>query len=148
MRFVRTAGAAIVLGVLIGACSGGGGSAPGTTVVAAAQQQGALEAARACRMWSEVMDQAVKSQPLNPTVAAPLDAKSAQIATVANQASSADSAWDNLATDVAGATDFASAALPDINTRIVADCAKVPVDARKAAGAEPDPFGPTTTAAP
>jgi hypothetical protein len=98
-------------------------------------------------MWSELMGQALKQQPLTPPVAAPLDAKSAQIATIANKAGADDPAWDNLATDVAGATDFASAALPDINSRIVADCATVPVDARKAAAAAPDPFT-TTTAAP
>ena len=148
MRVVRTFGAVMAVAVLVGACSGGGGAGPSTTVAAAAQQQGALAAARACLMWSEVMAQAVKSQPLNPTVAAPFNAKSAQIATVANQASAADPAWNNLATDVAGATDFASAALPDINTRIVGDCAKVPVSARKAVAAEPDPFATTTTAAP
>jgi hypothetical protein len=97
-------------------------------------------------MWTEVMDQALKEQPITPTLAAPLDARAAQIATAANAASTADPAWDNLATDVAGANDFASAALPDINSRILADCQKVPSDAAKTVAAGPDPFTTTTTA--
>jgi hypothetical protein len=148
MSQVRNVAVVVALVAALVACSGGGGPTTATTAAAAAQQQGAVEAATACRMWSELMAQALKQQRLTPTVAAPFDAKSAQIATEANKASGADAAWDNLATDVAGASDFASAALPDINSRIVADCAKVPVDARKTAAAAPDPFGATTTAAP
>jgi hypothetical protein len=128
------------------ACSGGGGSATTTTVASASRQQAALAAARACRMWTEVMAAAVKEEPITPALAAPLDARSAQIAATANQASSADGAWDNLATDIAGANDFASAALPDINSRVVNDCQKVPSDAAKTVSAQPDPFASTTTA--
>ncbi|HVM65399.1 MAG TPA: hypothetical protein VMU14_11095 [Acidimicrobiales bacterium] len=131
---------------VVTACSGGGGSGTATTAASAARQQGALAAARACRMWTEVMVDAVKQEPITPTKAAPLDARSTQIATIANQASSADPAWDSLSTDVAGATDFASAALPDINSRIVNDCQKVPSDAEKTVAAQPDPFATTTTA--
>jgi hypothetical protein len=139
-------GMLVLVGACSGACSGGGGPGTSTTTVApAARQQGALAAARACRMWTELMGAAVKEEPITPTLAAPLDARSAQAATAANQASNDDPAWDNLATDVAGANDFASGALPDINTRIVADCHKVPASASATVAKEPDPFGTTTT---
>ena len=88
----------------------------------AAKQQAALEAARACRMWTEIATAALKIAPLTQAQAAPYDTKSAAIATVANAASTADPTWNTLATDVAGANDFASVALPDIDTRITTDC--------------------------
>jgi hypothetical protein len=146
MNMARKVGAVVGALAVATACSGGGGKATTTTVASAAREQAALQAARACRMWTEVMAVAVKEEPITPTLAAPLDARSTQIATTANQASSGDPAWDSLATDVAGANDFASAALPDINSRIVNDCQKVPSDAAKTVAAQPDPFATTTTA--
>ena len=141
-------GMVVLVGVCSGACSGGGGgSAPATTVVAAARNQGALAAARACRMWGELISSALKDQPMTRALAAPLDARAPQVAAAANSASNDDPAWDNLATDVAGATDFASAALPDINARITADCQRVPSSAKATVASEPDPFGTTTTTA-
>ncbi len=134
--------------VIVSACSGGGASPSSTTVANAGRQQGALAAARACRMWTELADSALKAEPITPTAAAPYDVKSSAIAPVANAASTFDPTWNNLATDVAGATDFASAALPDINSRIVADCQHLPADAVKTVDGEPDPFSTTTTAAP
>jgi len=138
-------GMVVLVGACLGACSGGGGPATGTTIAASTRQQGALAAARACRMWGELMSAAVREQPITPALAAPLDARSGQVATAANQASSDDPKWENLATDVAGATDFASAALPDINSRIAADCQTVPSSAAATVAKEPDPFGTTTT---
>src|SRR5580700_8277656 len=78
-------------------CSGGTSSSS-----PAARQQGALEAGRACRMWTEVMTQAFKGTLLTPAQAAPFDAKSGAIAAVANAASAADPTWNNLSTDIAG----------------------------------------------
>jgi hypothetical protein len=128
-------------------CSGGtSSSSQATTVSPAARQQGALQAGRACRMWTEVMTQAFKGTLLTPAQAAPFDAKSGAIATVANAASAADPTWNNLATDIAGGNDFASAALPDINGRIQNDCKQVPADVVKTVDSEPDPFSSTTTA--
>jgi hypothetical protein len=145
----RRAGSVAALVAVLTACSGGGGGpGPGTTVAAASRQQGALAAARACRMWTELMAHAVKEEPITPTLAAPLDVRSQQVATAANQASTDDPAWNALATDVAGANDFASAALPDINSRIVNDCQKLPAGARTTVDKGPDPFGATTTSAP
>ena len=106
-----------------------------------------MDAARVCRMWTELISRALPVSPLTPANAAPFDAKSATIATVANAASAADPTWNALATDIAGANDFASAALPDINTRIGIDCKQVPADAATKVAAEPDPF-PTTTSTP
>ena len=145
---MRRIAALAVAAVVAGACSGGGGSPSSTTVTPAAGQQGALAAARACRMWSEVANPALHAAPLSPTQAAPYDAKSAAIATMANTASSDDPTWNNLATDVAGANDFASAALPDINNRIVADCQHLPAAVAKTVAAEPDPFSTTSTTTP
>jgi hypothetical protein len=138
----RVAALAALVG-LLAACSGG--STSHATIAPAARQQGALLAARACRMWTELMGQAVKEAPITPVLAAPLDARSALIAPVANQASGDDPMWANLATDVAGATDFASVALPDINSRIVDDCTKVPDDAKQTVAGQPDPFSTSTT---
>jgi len=147
MRVGRSAGlAAAVVVAALTACSGGGGSSSATTVAPAARQQAAVTAARACRMWTELMAQAVKEEPITPALAQPLDAASAKVASAANAASSSDPAWNSLATDVAGANDFASAALPDINSRIANDCQKVPADARATVQKEPDPLGTTTTA--
>jgi hypothetical protein len=146
--FPAVAGALIATTLFLSGCSGGGGSSSSATVAPAARLQGALAAARACRMWSELATPALKAFPLNPTAAAPFDAKSAAIATVANAASAADPTWNNLATDVAGATDFASAALPDINNRITTDCRQLPADAVKTVTGEPDPFSTTTTKGP
>jgi hypothetical protein len=137
-----------VVAVVIGACSGGGASPSSTTVASAARQQGAVAAARACRMWSEVAGAALHAEPMSPSAAAPYDTKSAAIATVANTASNDDPTWNQLATDVAGANDFASAALPDINNRIVADCQHLPAAVVKTVGAEPDPFSTTSTTTP
>jgi len=137
--------------LVLAACSGGGGSAStGTTVAvaAAAKQQAALEAARACRMWTETATAALKVAPMTAAQAAPFDAKSATIGAAADAASNADPAWNNLATDVAGATDFASVALPDINTRITNDCKAVPSSARSQVAGEPDPFSTTSTSSP
>ncbi len=139
-------GMLVLAGTLAGACSSGG-SAPTTTVAAAARDQGALAAARACRMWAELINVALKTQPITPALAAPLDAKAPQMAAAANQASNDDPAWNELATDMAGATDFASAALPDINARITADCQRVPSSAVATVAKEPDPFSTTTTTA-
>jgi hypothetical protein len=142
-------GMLVVVSTCAGACSGGGGaSAPTTTVAASVRNQGALAAARACRMWGELISTALKDQPMTPALAAPLDARAPQVAAAANTASNDDPAWDNLATDVAGATDFASAALPDIDARITADCQVVPSSAKATVAKEPDPFGTTTTTAP
>ena len=140
--------ALVVAAVVMGACSGGGTSSSSTTVASTARQAGALAAARACRMWSEVANPALHAAPLSPSQAAPYDAKSAAIATMANTASSDDPTWNNLATDVAGANDFASAALPDINNRIVADCQHLPAAVAKTVAAEPDPFSTTSTTTP
>jgi len=136
--------------VVLAACSGGGSSATGTTVAVAtaAKQQAALQAARACRMWTETATAALKIEPMSAAQAAPYDAKSATIAAAANAASNADPAWNNLATDVAGANDFASVALPDINTRITKDCKAVPSSARAQVAGEPDPFATTSTSPP
>jgi hypothetical protein len=136
--------------LVVGACSGGGSSSSSATATAtgAARQQGAVVAARACRMWSEVAGAALHAEPLSPGQAAPYDAKSAAIAAVANTASNDDPAWNALATDVAGANDFASAALPDINNRIVTDCLRLPAGVVKTVSAEPDPFSTTSTTAP
>jgi hypothetical protein len=129
-----------------GGCSGGGSSSTQASVVsAAARQQGALAAARACRMWNEVMTQAFKGSLLTPAQAAPFDAKSPAIIAAANAASTADPTWNNLATDVAGGNDFASAALPDINNRIHNDCKQVPAAVVKSVSGEPDPFSTTTS---
>ncbi|HZQ87992.1 MAG TPA: hypothetical protein VFA83_24300 [Acidimicrobiales bacterium] len=145
-RPLRTLAAVAVVLAVATACSGGGSKAASTTVASPARQQGALAAARACRMWTELMSEALPKEPITPAAAQPLDAKSAQVATQANNAATADPAWGDLATDAAGANDFASAALPDINSRIVKDCAKVPADAASTVKGEPDPFGTTTTA--
>ncbi len=127
-------------------CSGGGGSSSAAAgITPAARQQAAVEAARVCRMWTELISQALPVSPLTPAKAAPYDAKSAAIAPVANAASAADPTWNALATDIAGANDFASAALPDINTRIGIDCRQVPADAANKVAAEPDPFSTTTS---
>jgi hypothetical protein len=138
-----------VVALAAAGCSGGGGSSSSSSQSAAAtpaaRQQGALEAARACRMWSEVMGQVVPKSPLTPAAAAPYDAKSGAIAAAANAASTADPAWNTLSIDIAGGNDFASAALPDINNRIVTDCQEVPTDVIKTVAAEPDPFTTTTT---
>jgi hypothetical protein len=99
-------------------------------------------------MWTEIMAKAVQEEPITPALAQPLNALSARVAAAANDASNADPAWNNLATDAAGANDFASAALPDINSRIVNDCGKVPGYARTTVAKEPDPLGATTTTAP
>jgi hypothetical protein len=138
-------GIVVFVGMFAGACSGGG-SAPTTTVAAADRQQGALAAARACRMWTEIMNVVVRDQRVTPALAAPLDARAPALAAAANQASNDDPAWNDLATDVAGATDFASAALPDIDARIRADCQKVPSSVVSTVAKEPDPFSTTTTA--
>jgi hypothetical protein len=141
---LAVAGAALVLG----ACSGGGSSSSSTTVASTARQQGAVAAARACRMWSEVAGAALHAEPMSPSQAAPYDTKSTAIAAVANAASNDDATWNQLATDVAGANDFASAALPDINNRIVADCQHLPAGVVKTVAAEPDPFSTTSTTTP
>jgi len=140
--------ALVVAAVVIGACSGGGTSTSSTTIASAAHEQGAVAAARACRMWSELVAQARQGPRLSPSQAAPYDTKSAAIATVANEASSEDPTWNALATDVAGANDFASAALPDINNRIVADCQHLPAAVVKTVAGEPDPFSTTSTTTP
>jgi hypothetical protein len=140
--------AALSAALVAGACSGGGSSPSSTTATNTARQQGAVAAARACRMWSEVAGAALHAEPLSPSQAAPYDTKSAAIAAVANTASSDDPTWNALATDVAGANDFASAALPDINNRIVTDCQHLPAGVVKTVGAEPDPFSTTSTTAP
>jgi hypothetical protein len=147
-RRLRLFASAVAVAAAATACSGGGGggSSAATTVAPAARQQAALAAARACRMWTELMATAIKQEPITPALAQPLDARSALVAAAANNASTADPAWDDLATDVAGANDFASAALPDISSRIVKDCQKVPADAAAKVKSEPDPFGTTTTA--
>lgn len=125
---------------LAGACTGGGTSTE-APVPPAARVRGAVEAARACRMWAEVIDRATKANP----GADVLDAQSAAIATVASKAADDDPRWGALSTDVAGANDFASAALSDIAARITADCKVVPASADKAAAAESDPFSTTST---
>ena len=145
---MRRIAALAVAAVVAGACSGGGGSPSSTTVTPAAGQQGALAAARACRMWSEVAAAAIRAEPLSPTAAQAYDIKSAAIATVANTASTDDPTWNALATDVAGANDFASAALPDINNRIVTDCQHLPAAVAKTVAAEADPFSTTSTSTP
>jgi len=149
MRRVRIATGVVGLVLLASACSGGGGSssssASSPAVAPAAKQQAAIEAARACRMWTEIATAALKVAPLTQAQAAPYDTKSAAIATVANAASTADATWNALATDVAGANDFASVALPDIDTRITTDCNAVPASARAAVAAEPDPYSTTST---
>jgi len=146
---MRIAAGVVGLALLVAACSGGGGgsssSAASTGVSPAAKQQGALEAARACRMFTEIATAALKLEPLTTSQAAPYDAKSTAVATVANAASTADPAWNALATDVAGATDFASVALPDIYTRVTTDCKAVPASARTTVNGEPDPFTTTST---
>ena len=146
-RWRAVLGAAVVVAV-VSACSGGGKASSNTTVASATRQQAAVSAARACRMWTELMTKALKEEPITPALAQPLDVASGQIAAAANAASAADPAWNTLATDIAGANDFASAALPDINSRIINDCQKVPADARTTVQKEPDPFGTTTTSAP
>ena len=151
MRRLEIATGVVGLALLAAACSGGGGSSSSTAAAPAvapgAKQQGALEAARACRMFSEIATAALKLEPLTATQAAPYDTQSAAVATVANAASAADPAWNTLATDVAGATDFASVALPDIYTRITNDCKAVPASVKATVDAGPDPLTTTSTTA-
>jgi hypothetical protein len=132
--------ALVGISVALTACSGGGHKAP-----APPDPKAALEAARACRMWTETVAKFIPSKGTPPYAA--LDAMATAIGPVANQANADDARWAQLALDMAGATDFQSAAMPDVNQRIVADCKAVPATATKAAAAEPDPFTTVATSA-
>ena len=136
LRRVPVFGAVIVL---LAACSGGSSKAP----AGPPNPKAALEAARACRMWTETVAKFTPSQG-TPNYAA-FDAMAVAIAPIANQASADDPRWSALALDIAGANDFQSAAMPDVNQRILADCKAVPSTATKAASAEADPYTTTST---
>jgi hypothetical protein len=145
MLYRTPAALAALIVIACVACSGGS-SHPSTSGSGGASTKAASEAATACRMWSETINKftAQKSNPDYVTA----DAMATAIAPLANQASTDDNRWSQLSLDIAGANDFRSAALPDVNNRIAADCSAVPSSIAKTEESAPDPYSTTTTAAP
>ena len=139
----RSAAALVTLGLAVAACGGGSHSSSSAAAPPGpASTKAAVEAAVACRMWSELVGKVTKTK--TPDFAAATAAAEA-IAPVANKASEDDPRWNQLALDIAPANDFKSAALPDQDQRITADCKAVPKSAVDAAAAQPDPYSSTTT---
>ena len=138
----RRVAATIALAVLAG-CGGAANSSSQPAPKGNGSVQGAAEAAKACHMWVETLNQ-LSATSKNPNYPA-LDAMASAVVAVANRASAEDPRWDQLALDVAPATDLRSNAILEQNGNILHDCKAVPASANKAELAQPDPFSSTTT---